>query len=177
MPVAVEPCSIEGLYEIQPRVFGDSRGYFFESYSRRDFDAAGLTMTFVQDNQSRSVRGVLRGLHFQKTRPQGKLVRAIAGEVFDVAVDMRPGSPTLGKWQGLVLSGEKQNQFYISPGFAHGFLVLSESAIFAYKCTDFYYPEDEAGIIWNDPAIGVVWPDLGIDYILSEKDKSLPCFG
>jgi dTDP-4-dehydrorhamnose 3,5-epimerase len=175
--IVVELCPIEGLYEIQPEVFGDSRGYFFESYSRRDFNAVGLTMTFVQDNQSRSVKGVLRGLHFQKTRPQGKLVRAIAGEVFDVAVDIRPGSPTLGKWHGLVLSGEKQNQFYISPGFAHGFLVLSESAIFAYKCTDFYHPEDEGGIIWNDPAVGVVWPDLGIDYILSEKDKNLPCFG
>ncbi|MDR0760825.1 MAG: dTDP-4-dehydrorhamnose 3,5-epimerase [Treponema sp.] len=177
MPIVVEPCPIEGLYEICPKVFGDSRGYFFESYSRRDFDAAGLTMGFVQDNQSLSVRGVLRGLHFQKTRPQGKLVRVIAGEVFDVAVDIRPGSSTLGKWHGLVLSGEKQNQFYISPGFAHGFLVLSESAVFAYKCTDFYYPEDEGGIIWNDPAIGVVWPGLQIDYILSEKDKKLPCFG
>ncbi|MDR0377495.1 MAG: dTDP-4-dehydrorhamnose 3,5-epimerase [Spirochaetaceae bacterium] len=177
MPVSVEPCPIEGLYEIQPKVFGDSRGYFFESYSQRDFNAAGLTMTFVQDNQSLSTRGVLRGLHFQKTRPQGKLVRVIAGEVFDAAVDIRPGSPTLGKWHGLVLSGEKQNQFYISPGFAHGFLVLSESAVFAYKCTDFYHPEDEGGILWNDPAVGVEWPDLGIEYILSEKDRRLPCFG
>jgi dTDP-4-dehydrorhamnose 3,5-epimerase len=177
VPVSVEPCPIEGLYEIQPKVFGDSRGYFFESYSQRDFNAAGLTMTFVQDNQSLSTRGVLRGLHFQKTRPQGKLVRVIAGEVFDAAVDIRPGSPTLGKWHGLVLSGEKQNQFYISPGFAHGFLVLSESAVFAYKCTDFYHPEDEGGILWNDPAVGVEWPDLGIEYILSEKDRRLPCFG
>jgi dTDP-4-dehydrorhamnose 3,5-epimerase len=177
MPIAVKPCPIGGLYEIQPRVFSDSRGYFFESYSRRDFSAAGLDMAFVQDNQSRSVRGVLRGLHFQKTRPQGKLVRVIEGEVFDVAVDIRPLSPTLGKWHGMVLSGEKQNQFYIPEGFAHGFLVLSETAIFAYKCTGFYCPEDEGGIIWNDPAVGVAWPDLGIDYILSEKDKNLPCFG
>ncbi|MDR2742583.1 MAG: dTDP-4-dehydrorhamnose 3,5-epimerase [Treponema sp.] len=177
MPIAVKSCLIGGLYEIQPQIFGDSRGYFFESYSRRDFGDAGLDMAFVQDNQSRSVRGVLRGLHFQKTHPQGKLVRVIEGEVFDVAVDIRPGSSTLGKWHGVVLSGEKQNQFYISEGFAHGFLVMSETAIFAYKCTDFYHPEDEVGIIWNDLAIGVAWPDLGIGYILSEKDKTLPCFG
>jgi dTDP-4-dehydrorhamnose 3,5-epimerase len=133
-------------------------------------------MTFVQDNQSRSGRGVLRGLHFQKTRPQGKLVRVIEGAVFDVAVDIRPGSPSRGQWHGVVLSGEKQNQFYISPGFAHGFLVVSEFAVFAYKCTDFYYPEDEGGIIWNDPAIGIEWPDLGMDYLLSEKDKKLPSY-
>jgi dTDP-4-dehydrorhamnose 3,5-epimerase len=177
MPITVKPCPIEGLYEIQPRVFGDSRGYFFESYSRRDFIAAGLDMTFVQDNQSRSARGVLRGLHFQKTRPQGKLVRVIEGEVFDAAVDIRPRSPTRGKWHGVVLSGEKQNQFYIPEGFAHGFLVLSETAVFAYKCTDFYYPGDEGGIIWNDPAIGIAWPDTGTGRILSEKDKNLPCFG
>jgi dTDP-4-dehydrorhamnose 3,5-epimerase len=177
MPVTVTPCPIEGLYEIQPKVFSDSRGYFFESYSLRDFRAAGLDMVFVQDNQSRSARGVLRGLHFQKACPQGKLVRVIEGEVFDVAVDIRPRSPTRGKWHGLVLSGEKQNQFYISEGFAHGFLVLSGAAVFAYKCTDFYRPEDEGGIIWNDPAVGVAWPDLGVEYILSEKDKNLPCFG
>jgi dTDP-4-dehydrorhamnose 3,5-epimerase len=176
LPFAVEPCPIQGLYEIQPKVFGDRRGYFFESYSQRDFEAAGLSMAFVQDNQSRSVRGVLRGLHFQRTRPQGKLVRVIEGEVFDVAVDIRPGSPSLGKWHGMVLSGERQNQFYISPGFAHGFLVLSESAVFTYKCTDFYYPQDEGGIIWNDPALGIIWPDLGMDYLLSEKDKALPGF-
>ena len=176
MPVKIEPCSIPGLYEIQPKVFGDSRGYFFESYSQRDFEAAGLDLRFVQDNQSRSIKGVLRGLHFQKTRPQGKLVRVIEGEVFDVAVDIRPKSPTRGKWHAMVLSGEKQNQFYISPGFAHGFLVLSEAAVFAYKCTDFYYPEDEGGIIWNDPAIGIKWPELGMDYLLSEKDAKLPEF-
>jgi dTDP-4-dehydrorhamnose 3,5-epimerase len=174
VPFSFEPCSIPGLFEIQPKVFGDSRGYFFECYSQRDFEAAGISADFVQDNQSQSVKGVLRGLHFQKTHAQAKLVRAIAGEVFDVAVDIRPGSPSLGKWHAVVLSGKKQNQFYIPQGFAHGFLVLSDTAIFAYKCTDFYYPEDEGGIVWNDPAIGIIWPDLGMDYILSEKDKKLP---
>jgi dTDP-4-dehydrorhamnose 3,5-epimerase len=169
-------CPIDGLYEIQPKIFGDNRGYFFESYSERDFHEAGLSVSFVQDNQSRSVRGVLRGLHFQKTHPQGKLVRVIDGEVFDVAVDLRPGSPSRGRWHGVVLSGEKQNQFYIPQGFAHGFLVLSGTAVFAYKCTDFYYPEDEGGIIWSDPAVGIAWPDLGMAYALSEKDKKLPPF-
>jgi dTDP-4-dehydrorhamnose 3,5-epimerase len=176
MGVTIRPCPIRGLYEIQPEVHGDSRGYFFESYSERDFAAAGLAVRFVQDNQSRSARGVLRGLHFQKARPQGKLVRAIAGEVYDVAVDIRPGSATRGRWHGVVLSGETQNQFYIGEGFAHGFLVLSESAVFAYKCTDFYCPEDEGGIAWNDPHVGVRWPDLGTEYLLSEKDKKLPGF-
>jgi dTDP-4-dehydrorhamnose 3,5-epimerase len=176
VPFSFEPCPIPGLFEIQPKVFGDSRGYFFESYSERDFEAAGLNQRFVQDNQSRSVKGVLRGLHFQKTHSQGKLVRAIEGEVFDVAVDIRSASPSRGKWHGVILSGEKQNQFYIPPGFAHGFLVLSEIAVFAYKCTDFYFPEDEGGIRWNDPVIGIKWPDLGMDYILSEKDRKLPAF-
>jgi dTDP-4-dehydrorhamnose 3,5-epimerase len=177
MAFVFKPCFIEGLYEISPKVFADSRGYFFESYSERDFKEAGLTMAFVQDNQSRSSRGVLRGLHFQKTHPQGKLVRAIAGEIFDVAVDIRPGSSTRGRWYGVVLSGEQQNQFYIPEGFAHGFLVLSETAVFAYKCTDFYHPEDEGGIIWNDPIINITWPDLGMEYLLSEKDKKLPPLG
>jgi dTDP-4-dehydrorhamnose 3,5-epimerase len=167
---------IDGLAEAFPKVFEDSRGYFFESYSEKDFTAEGLTMRFVQDNQSRSSRGVLRGLHFQKKHPQGKLVRVIEGEVFDAVVDIRPSSPTFGKWYAVVLSGKKQNQFYIPPGFAHGFLVLSEICVFAYKCTDFYHPEDEGGIIWNDPAIAVEWPDLGMEYILSEKDKKLPLF-
>ncbi|MDR1986328.1 MAG: dTDP-4-dehydrorhamnose 3,5-epimerase [Treponema sp.] len=170
------PGSIQGLYEITPRIFGDPRGYFFESYSERDFAEAGLSVRFVQDNQSRSVKGVLRGLHFQKQHPQGKLARVLDGAVFDVAVDLRPHSPTYGQWQGIRLDGEKHNQFYIPPGFAHGFLVLSETAVFAYKCTDFYYPEDEGGIIWNDPVIGIAWPDLGIDYILSAKDQKLPAF-
>jgi dTDP-4-dehydrorhamnose 3,5-epimerase len=155
-------------------VFADGRGYFFESYSLRDYATAGLTLPFVQDNQSLSVKGVLRGLHFQKDHPQGKLVRAVLGEVFDVAVDLRPGSPSYGAWHAVVLSGERQNQFYIPPGFAHGFLVLSESAVFAYKCTDFYYPGDEGGIAWDDPGIGIAWPDIGMDYLLSEKDKKLP---
>ncbi|MDR1930625.1 MAG: dTDP-4-dehydrorhamnose 3,5-epimerase [Treponema sp.] len=176
MAFVFKSCPIEGLYEIQPKLFGDERGYFFESWSERDFAAAGIKERFVQDNQSRSARGVLRGLHFQKKHPQGKLVRVIEGEVFDAAVDMRFPSPTFGKWHGVVLSGERQNQFYIPPGFAHGFLVLSGTAVFAYKCTDFYYPEDEGGIIWNDPSIGIRWPGLGMEYMLSDKDKKLPAF-
>jgi dTDP-4-dehydrorhamnose 3,5-epimerase len=176
MPIDVKPCPIEGLFEIQPKVFGDERGYFFECWSARDFAAAGLSMNFVQDNQSRSVKGVLRGLHFQKTKPQGKLVRAIEGEVFDVAVDIRPLSPTRGKWHAVVLSGKTQNQFYIPEGFSHGFLVLSDTAVFAYKCTEFYFPQDEGGIIWNDKKIAVDWPDLGMEYLLSEKDRRLPGF-
>ena len=176
MPFTFTACPLTGLYEIQPFLFGDPRGYFFESYSERDFKQAGLPMPFVQDNQSRSVKGVLRGLHFQKTHPQGKLVRVIEGEVFDAAVDIRPGSASRGKWHGVFLDARRQNQFWIPPGFAHGFLVLSESAVFAYKCTDFYYPEDEGGIIWNDPAIGITWPDLGMEYILSEKDRKWPAF-
>jgi dTDP-4-dehydrorhamnose 3,5-epimerase len=168
------PCPIEGLYEITPKIFGDSRGYFYESYSERDFFDAGLKMRFVQDNQSRSVQGVLRGLHFQKKHPQGKLVRVIEGEVFDVAVDIRTNSKTFGAWHGVILNGEKHNQFYIPEGFAHGFLVLSDFALFAYKCTDFYHPEDEGGIIWNDKTISIEWRDLGMEYIISEKDKKLP---
>ena len=174
MPFTFTQCPIQGLLEIQPKVFGDERGYFFESYSERDFAAAGFSSAFVQDNQSFSVKGVLRGLHFQKTHPQGKLLRSIQGEIFDVAVDMRHDSATRGKWHGVVLSSEKQNQFFIPPGFAHGFLVLSETALFAYKCTDFYYREDEGGIIWNDPDLGIEWPGLDIDYNLSDKDKKLP---
>jgi dTDP-4-dehydrorhamnose 3,5-epimerase len=176
MAITVTTCPIAGLYEIQPTVFGDERGYFFESYSRRDFEAAGLTTRFVQDNQSRSVKGVLRGLHFQRAHPQGKLARVIAGEVFDVAVDIRPGSPTRGGWHGGTLSGEKGNQVYVSEGFAHGFLVVSEAAVFSYKCTDFYYPGDEGGIVWNDPALGIRWPELGMEYLLSDKDRKLPGF-
>ena len=174
MPFSFKPCPVPGLVEIQPKIFADSRGYFLETWSQRDFEAASINAPFVQDNQSRSVKGVLRGLHFQKKHAQAKLVRAIEGEVFDVAVDIRPGSPTFGKWHAVVLSGEKQNQFFIPQGFAHGFLVLSETAVFAYKCTDFYYPEDEGGIIWNDSVIGIKWPDLGMEYIFSEKDKKWP---
>ena len=174
MPITVTPLDIPGLYLIQPKVFGDSRGYFFESYNERDFWEAGLTMRFVQDNQSFSRRGVLRGLHFQKEHPQGKLVRVIQGEVYDVAVDIRPGSATYGTYYGLVLSGETQNQFYIPPGFAHGFVVLSETAIFAYKCTDYYHPEDEGGIRWNDGDLSITWPLS--DVLVSPKDQALPFF-
>ena len=174
MPFTLVPCQLAGLYEIWPKVLSDKRGYFFESYSERDFAAIGISSSFVQDNQSSSTKGVLRGLHFQKEHPQGKLIRVITGDVFDVAVDIRPDSPTRGKWHGITLSGEKHNQFYIPPGFAHGFLVLSDTAILSYKCTDFYYPEDEGGIIWDDPTIGIIWPELGMEYILSEKDRKLP---
>jgi dTDP-4-dehydrorhamnose 3,5-epimerase len=176
VPFSFEPCLISGLFEIQPKIFVDPRGYFFEAWSQQDFEEAGIPAHFVQDNQSRSVKGVLRGLHFQRIHTQGKLVRAIEGEVFDVAVDLRPNSPSRGEWHAVVLSGEKQNQFYIPEGFAHGFLVLSNTAVFAYKCTDFYHPEDEGGLIWDDPTIGIEWPDLGMDYILSDKDKKLPFF-
>ncbi|GHV82860.1 dTDP-4-dehydrorhamnose 3,5-epimerase [Spirochaetia bacterium] len=172
MPFTFTKCPIDGLYEITPKVFGDIRGYFFECYSERDFFDAGLTERFVQDNQSRSKRGVLRGLHFQREHPQGKLVRAIEGEVFDVAVDIRQGSPTFGKWHGVVLSGEKQNQFYVPRHFAHGFLVLSETAVFAYKCTDFYHPEYEAGIVYNDPNIAIDWPKVDGGYLILERDKN-----
>lgn len=162
---------IEGLCIITPAVYGDNRGYFMETYNQKDMEEAGLTMKFVQDNQSCSVKGVLRGLHFQKKYPQGKLVRTISGTVFDVAVDLRKGSETYGKWFGVELSAENKKQFYIPEGFAHGFLVLSNNAEFCYKCTEFYHPEDEGGIIWNDPSIGIVWPELDVEYILSEKDK------
>ena len=158
--IKVTKCPIGGLYIIEPQVFGDSRGYFMETYSQRDMQAAGLNMTFVQDNQSMSVKGVLRGLHFQKEHPQGKLVRVIKGRVFDVAVDLRSGSATYGKWYGVELTEENKKQFYISEGFAHGFLVLSDTAEFCYKCTDFYHPGDEGGLAWNDPAIGIDWPEL-----------------
>ena len=162
--IKVTKASIEGLYVIEPTVHGDSRGYFMETYSLRDMQEAGLTMTFVQDNQSMSVKGVLRGLHFQKEHPQGKLVRVIKGRVFDVAVDLRVGSETYGKWYGVELTEENKKQFYISPGFAHGFLVLSDTAEFCYKCTDFYHPGDEGGLAWNDPKIGIVWPTLVGEY-------------
>lgn len=166
---------IQGLYIIDNARFDDARGYFMETYNKQDFDAAGLTMNFVQDNQSKSSKGVLRGLHFQKKHPQGKLVRATKGEVFDVAVDLRPGSETYGKWYGVVLSEENHRQFYIPEGFAHGFLVLSDEAEFVYKCTDFYHPEDEGALLWNDPDVGIEWPvteDMTI--LLSDKDKKNP---
>lgn len=156
--IKVTKCPIEGLFVIEPAVHGDERGYFMETYNQNDMHAAGLDMVFVQDNQSMSAKGVLRGLHYQKEHPQGKLVRVIHGSVFDVAVDIRKGSITFGQWFGMELTAENRKQFYISPGFAHGFLVLSDVAEFCYKCTDFYNPEDEGGIAWNDPEIGIRWP-------------------
>lgn len=162
--IKVTKCPIEGLYIIEPAVHGDNRGYFMETYNQRDMQENGLNMVFVQDNQSMSVKGVLRGLHFQKEYPQGKLVRVIKGRVFDVAVDLRSGSETYGKWYGVELTEENKKQFYISEGFAHGFLVLSETAEFCYKVTDFYHPGDEGGLAWNDPAIGIEWPELAGEY-------------
>lgn len=164
---------IEGVYIVEPTVFGDARGYFMETYNEQAFAAAGLRYTFVQDNQSRSKKGVLRGLHFQKKYPQAKLVRVLEGEVFDVAVDLRKGSKTYGQWVGAVLSAENKRQLMIPRGFAHGFYVLSEAATFTYKCDEFYHPEDEGGILWNDPDIGIDWGNVG-DVILSEKDKKHP---
>ena len=170
--ITVTPCDIEGLYVIEPTVFKDERGYFVETYNQNDMKEAGLDLVFVQDNQSMSTRGVLRGLHFQKQFPQGKLVRVVRGKVFDVAVDLRSDSKTYGKWFGVELSAENMKQFYIPEGFAHGFLVLSDEAEFCYKCTDFYHPGDEGGLAWNDPEIGVEWPlEEGVDLIISEKDQ------
>ncbi len=170
--IKVSKCNIEGLYVIEPRVHEDERGYFMETYNQRDMEEAGLNMKFVQDNQSMSVRGVLRGLHYQKEFPQGKLVRVLKGRVFDVAVDIREDSETYGQWFGVELSDENKKQFYISEGFAHGFLVLSKTAEFAYKCTDFYRPDDEGGIAWDDKDINIQWPfEEGMEIILSEKDK------
>jgi dTDP-4-dehydrorhamnose 3,5-epimerase len=162
--IKVTKAPIEGLYIIEPAVHGDSRGYFMETYNQQDMTEAGLDMVFVQDNQSMSTKGVLRGLHFQKEFPQGKLVRVIKGRVFDVAVDLRANSETYGKWFGVELTEENKKQFYISEGFAHGFLVLSETAEFCYKVTDFYHPGDEGGLAWNDPEIGIEWPELVGEY-------------
>jgi dTDP-4-dehydrorhamnose 3,5-epimerase len=157
---------------IEPKVFGDSRGFFLESYHAKRYAEAGIHGTFVQDNHSRSAKNVLRGLHFQLKHAQGKLVRITEGEVFDVAVDIRHGSPTFGKWVGDVLSGENHRQLWVPPGFAHGFCVLSDTADFLYKCTDYYYPEDEGSIIWNDTDLGIEWPLE--NPVLSEKDANAP---
>ncbi len=165
---------IEGLCVIEPMVHGDHRGYFMETYNQNDMKEAGIDVTFVQDNQSSSCKGVLRGLHFQKQYPQGKLVRVIRGNVFDVAVDLRAGSETYGKWFGIELSEENKKQLYIPEGFAHGFLVLSDMAEMCYKCTDFYHPGDEGGIAWNDPQIGIDWPEVDAELIFSEKDRLWP---
>ena len=170
--ISVSPCGIDGLFVVESAVHGDERGWFMESYNRRDFFDAGLDMDFVQDNCSRSERGVLRGLHYQTAHPQGKLVRVSAGEVFDVAVDLRPGSAAFGKWEGVFLSGENKKQFYIPPGFAHGFYVLSGPADFQYKVTDYYCHGDEGGIMWNDPDIAVDWPiPAGMTPVLSPRDR------
>ncbi len=173
--IIVETCHIEGLKVITPQVFGDARGYFMETYNYEDYKAAGIEEVFVQDNQSASVKGVLRGLHFQKKFPQDKLVRVLNGEVFDVAVDLRADSPTFGQWYAVILSAENKKQFFIPKNFAHGFVVLSDYAEFAYKCTDFYHPEDEGGLLWNDPEIGIQWPiPKDMELILSDKDKKWP---
>lgn len=164
---------IKGVYIIEPTVFGDSRGYFMETYNEQAFREVGLHYHFVQDNQSSSRKGVLRGMHFQKTHPQTKLVRVLRGEVFDVAVDLRRESETYGKWVGVLLSDENKRQLLIPKGFAHGFVVVSDYAEFFYKCDDFYHPEDEGGLLWNDPDVGIEWPEVG-EIILSEKDKKNP---
>ncbi|MDR3961413.1 MAG: dTDP-4-dehydrorhamnose 3,5-epimerase [Eggerthellaceae bacterium] len=175
--------SIEGVIVVDVKSYGDDRGYFMETYKKPDFVKGGIDVDFVQDNQSSSTKGVLRGLHFQINHPQSKLVRVVSGEVFDVAVDLREGSPTYGKWEGVILSAENKRQFFIPRGFAHGFLVLSDTAEFCYKCDDIYHPNDESGLMWNDPAIGIEWPALQGDeefdetkVILSEKDKVHPAF-
>ena len=170
--------SIDGVYVIEPTVFGDERGYFMETYEKHDFEEIGITGEFVQDNQSRSKRGVLRGLHYQKEHTQAKVVRCIRGEVYDVAVDLRPGSPTYGKWEGVVLSEENHKMFYIPRGFAHGFLVLSETAEFCYKVDNTYDHDAEGGLMWNDPDVGIIWPNvpgmLPKEYLTSEKDAKWP---
>lgn len=175
--------AIEGVVIVDVKNYGDDRGYFMETYKKPDFVAGGIDVDFVQDNQSSSTKGVLRGLHFQISHPQSKLVRVVSGEVFDVAVDLREGSSTYGKWEGVILSAENKRQFFIPRGFAHGFLVLSDTAEFCYKCDDVYHPNDEGGLMWNDPSLDITWPALQGDIefdsskiILSEKDKHHPSF-
>jgi len=171
--VEVIKTSLEGVVIIEPKVFGDERGFFLETFQADRYrEQAGIDLPFVQDNHSRSAKGVLRGLHFQKTKPQGKLVRVVRGEVFDVAVDIRQGSPTFGQWEGVILSEENKRQFWVPPGFAHGFVVLSDIADFEYKCTDYYDPSDEGSLAWNDPDVGITWPldKLDAEPQLSTKD-------
>ena len=175
--IKTETCELEGLKIITPQVFGDARGYFMETFHAEQFREAGIDVTFVQDNESASKGGVLRGLHYQINHPQDKLVRVIKGAVFDVAVDLRKGSPTFGKWHGELLTEENKKQFFIPKGFAHGFYVTGEFAAFTYKCTDFYHPEDEGGIAWDDPDIGIRWPvPQGQAPLLSDKDRQWPSF-
>jgi len=169
--------SIPGVKLVEVKSYGDERGYFMETYKRDNFIAGGIDVDFVQDNQSSSKKGVLRGLHYQIKHPQAKLVRVISGEVFDVAVDLREGSPTYGKWEGAILTSENKKQFFIPRGFAHGFLVLSDTAEFTYKCDDFYHPDDEGGLAWDDPEVGIEWPELDCLVILNEKDKNNPSLG
>ena len=167
---------IDGMFVVEPTVFEDNRGYFMETYQENEFKEAGYDLTFVQDNQSKSTKGVLRGLHLQLNYPQGKLVRVINGRVFDVAVDLRKNSESFGKHFGVELSAENKKQFYVPPGFAHGFYVLSDIAEFCYKCTDFYHPGDEGGIMWNDPELGIVWPEMDSEPLLSAKDRAQMSF-
>ena len=175
---------LAGVIVVEPKVYGDARGYFMETYKRCDFVKGGITADFVQDNQSHSVKGVIRGLHFQKKFPQAKLIRVLSGRIFDVAVDLRPGSPTYGEWDGVELSAENRRQVFIPRGLAHGFRVLSETADIAYKCDDVWHPEDEGGLLWNDPALGIVWPSVEGEttfdersVVLSEKDSRYPSVG
>jgi dTDP-4-dehydrorhamnose 3,5-epimerase len=170
----VTATALPGVKIIEPKVFNDARGFFFESYQAQKYQEIGIDLPFVQDNMSHSAKGVLRGLHYQLQRPQGKLVSVVSGEVFDVAVDIRVGSPTFGKWFGTILNDKEHKQLYIPPGYAHGFCVLSEEVDFHYKCTDYYHLEDEQGVFWNDPAIGINWP-LNIEPILSSKDQTYKC--
>lgn len=170
--------NIEGLYLVKPQVFSDERGYNFEAYHAKDFKEAGLDMEFVQDNLSKSVKGTLRGMHFQRNYQQGKLVSVVSGEVFDAVVDIREGSETYGQWFGTVLSAEKKNMLYVPEGFAHGFLVLSDTTVFSYKLSDYYHPEDESGIPWNDENIGIRWPiPEEMTILTSERDSGHPAFG
>ncbi len=172
MPYTVTPAAVPDVLILEPKVFGDARGFFFESFNARDFaQATGLNVEFVQDNHSKSARGVLRGLHYQIQHPQGKLVRVVQGEVFDVTVDLRKSSPTFGQWVGERLSADNKKQLWIPPGFAHGFVVLSESAEFLYKTTDYWYPEHERSLLWNDPEVGIAWPIEG-QPLLAAKDAA-----
>lgn len=168
--------SIPGLIIVDTKTFGDERGYFIETYKEPAFHEGGITADFVQDNQSSSTKGVLRGLHYQIEHPQAKLVRVLQGGVFDVAVDLRKGSPTFGKWEGVTLSGENRRQLFIPRNFAHGFMVLSDEAVFAYKCDDVYHPNDEGGLMWDDPDLGIEWPKIDAELIISQKDREHPPF-